>query len=151
MSKDGNKVLIAESTKTYTPWQVLKEEGLLRDGETDPSKYKSASQGNNTAPVAPETLFDVENVVSNINQDIFMQKAQDAANQLEAIFVNIPGFKVRSTERGGVIVIYNNKRIEIPAGVIGKNTDEKDKQAIAQSKDTLIKWLQTVAVKPIIE
>jgi len=151
MSKDGNKVLIAESTKTYTPWQVLKEEGLLRDGETDPSKYKSASQSNNnTTPVAPETLFDVEKVVSNINQDIFMQKAQDAANRLEAIFVNIPGFKVRSTERGGVIVTYNNKRVEIPAGVVGKNTNEKDKQAIAQSKDTLIKWLQTVAIKPTI-
>lgn len=151
MSKDGSKVLIPESTKTYTPWQVLKEENLLRDGETDPSKYKAASQdNNNTAPVAPETLFDVESIVSNINQDIFMQKAQDAANRLEAIFVNIPGFKVRSTERGGVIVIYNNKRVEIPAGIIGKNTDEKDKQAIAKSKDTLIKWLQTVAIKPTI-
>ena len=150
MSNDGSTVLIPESTKKYTPWQVLKEEGLLRDGETDPSKYKAASQNNDNTPTAPEPLFDVESVVSNVNQDIFMQKARDAANQLEAIFVNIPGFKVRSTERGGVIITYNNKRVEVPAGIIYNTTDNEKKQAIAKSKDTLIQWLQTVAIKPTI-
>ena len=134
MSNDGSTVLIPESTKKYTPWQVLKEEGLLRDGETDPSKYKAASQNNDNTPTAPEPLFDVESVVSNVNQDIFMQKARDAANQLEAIFVNIPGFKVRSTERGGVIITYNNKRVEVPAGIIYNTTDNEKKQAIAKSK-----------------
>ena len=150
MSSDGKSVIVEGYTRTLTPWEVLKEEGLLRRNETDPSKYSKSSSDTNTE-VAPEPLFDVESIVSNVNQDIFMQKAQDAANQLEAIFVNVPGFKVRSTERGGVIITYNNKRIEVPAGVIGKNTDEKDKQAIAKSKDTLIKWLQTVAIKPIVK
>lgn len=149
MSNDGSTVLIPESTKKYTPWQVLKEEGLLRDGETDPSKYKAASQNNNNTPTVPEPLFDVETIVSNIKDDIFLQKAKDVQNQLEAIFVNIPGFKVRSTERGGVIVIYNNKRIEVPAGTY-YNTNDEERQAIAKSRDTLVQWLETIAIKPTI-
>ena len=149
MSSDGGSVIVEGYTRTLEPWEVLKEEGLLKRNETDPSKYDKASSDTNTE-VAPEPLFDVESIVSNINQDIFMQKARDAANQLEAIFVNIPGFKVRSTERGGVIITYNNKRVEVPAGIIYNTTDNEKKQAIAKSKDTLIKWLQTVAIKPIV-
>ena len=49
-----------------------------------------------------------------------------------------------------LIITYNNKRVEVPAGIIYNTTDNEKKQAIAKSKDTLIQWLQTVAIKPTI-
>ena len=95
-------------------------------------------------------MFDVETIVSKINENIFNQDADDAKNELEAVFENIPGFEVESTERDGVIVKYNNKRVQVPAAKTTNYTSKTDKDALARSKSTLEEWLRTVSIKPTI-
>tara|TARA_R110000803_G_scaffold23327_2_gene57346 strand:- start:481 stop:2046 length:1566 start_codon:yes stop_codon:yes gene_type:complete len=152
MSEDGSAILKPEIKDNYTPWEVLKEEGLLRDGETDPNKYKTATQQKNqqNTPTPPTPLFNVDEIISGINENIFNQDAKKASDELGALFVNIPGFKVESTERGGVIIKYKGKQVEVPARAATSYMSEKDKEALTRSKSTLEKWLRTVAVKPTI-
>ena len=88
--------------------------------------------------------------MSGLSENIFNQSADDARNELQALFTNIPGFKVQSTERGNVIVKYKGlPQIEIMSSR-SKNLSPKDAESLARSRETLIKWLETVAIKPAI-
>tara|TARA_R110002110_G_scaffold413050_1_gene639958 strand:+ start:826 stop:2388 length:1563 start_codon:yes stop_codon:yes gene_type:complete len=148
--KVNGKDVEEEVITPFSVFEMLKKEGLLRDGEFSPASVnKSAASSTSTStPATP--LFDVETIVSKINENIFNQDADDAKNELEAVFENIPGFEVESTERDGVIVKYNNKRVQVPAAKTTNYTSKTDKDALARSKSTLEEWLRTVSIKPTI-
>ena len=148
-SKDGKTKLADGKSETLSVFNMLKREGLLRDGETDPSKIVKAGSANSSDKPAAEPLFPVEQIVSGLSENIFNQSADVARKELEAAFTNIPGFKVTSTERGGVIVKYKGKTIEVMSSR-SKNLSPKDAESLSRSRENLIKWLETVAIKPAI-
>ena len=150
-SKDGKTKLQDGYTTDYSVFDMLKREGLLRDGETDPSKIVKASSANsgNTPTTTAKPLFPVEEIVAGLSEKIFNQDAEDAGNELKALFTNIPGFKVKSTERDGVIVEYKGKTIEVMSSS-SENLSKEDAESLSRSRENLIKWLETVAIKPAI-
>ena len=156
VKKDGKTVYKEDGSTPKIDWvvktkdQVASAIGVLRPDLGYKSAASSTSTSTSTStPATP--LFDVETIVSKINKISFNQDAKTVSDQIKPLFVNIPGVKVESTERDGVIIKYKGKQVEVPAKKITNYTSDEDKDALAISKSTLEEWLRTVSIKPVIK